>query len=44
MRLHVVLSLLLGLLLLAGCADSASLKSSGSENGSHTQMTFGLPF
>jgi hypothetical protein len=43
MRSRLALSLLLGLLVLAGCA-SASVKSSGSENGSSSRMIFGLPF
>ena len=44
MRSRLVLGLFMSLLLLAGCANSASVKSSGSENGSRTQMIFGLPF
>jgi hypothetical protein len=44
MRSQLVLGLLISLLLLAGCTNSASLKSSGSENGARSQMLLGLPF
>ena len=43
MHARLALSLVLGLLVLAGCA-STSVKSSGSENGSNSRMIFGLPF
>lgn len=44
MRPRLASSLLIALFLLAGCASSTSVRSSGSENGSRSQMIFGLPF